>query len=62
MKFFLLINKQIKGKNSREKFMTGSAHIFLHACLTFRLSPWLKIDRRITKNGTNDRYYEYNTG
>ena len=58
MKFFLHINKQVKGKNSREHFLTGSAQIFLYACFSFRLSPRLNIDRRITKIGTNDRYHE----
>ena len=58
MKFFLHINKQVKGKNSREIFLTGSDQIFLYACFSFRLSPRLNIDRRITKIGTNDRYHE----
>ena len=62
MKFFLHIIKQVKGKNSREKFLTGSAQIFLYACFSFRLSPRLNIDNRITKIGTNDCYHEYNTG
>ena len=38
MKFFLHINKQAKGKNSKEKILTGSAQIsfmpvFLSDCL-----------------------------
>ena len=49
IKFFLHINKQVKGKNSKEKFLTGSAQIFLYTCLN--------IDRRITKFCTNDRYH-----
>ena len=62
MKFFLHINKQVKGKISKEKFLTGSAQIFLYVCFSFRLSPPLNIDRRITKPSTNDRYRVYNTG
>ena len=57
-KFFLHINKQVQGKNSREKILTGSAQIFLYACFSFRLSPRLNIDRRIIKLGTNDRYHK----
>ena len=60
MKFFLHINKQVNGKNSREKILTGSAQIFLYGCFSFRLSPRLNIDRRITKIGTNECYYEKN--
>ena len=62
MKFFLHINKQVKGKKSKEKFLTESAQIFLYACFSFRLPPRLNINRRITKISTNDRYHEYNTG
>ena len=62
MKFFLHINDQVKGKNSREKFLTGSAQIFLYVCFSFRLSPRLNIDRRITKIGTNDWYHKWRTG
>ena len=62
MKFFLPINKQVKVKNSREKYLTGNAQIFLYACFPFRLSPRLNIDRRITKIGTNDHYHEQYRG
>ena len=49
-------------KNSKEICLTGSAQIFLYACFSFRLSPRLNIDRRITKIGTNDRYHVESTG
>ena len=62
MKFFLHINKQVKGKTSKEKFLTGSSQIFWDACFTFRLSRRLNIDRRITKIGTNDGYNVQSTG
>ena len=43
MKFFLHINQQVKGKNSKAIFLTGSGQVFCYACLTFRLSPRLII-------------------
>ena len=49
MKLFLHINKQVKGKNLREKGLTGSAQIFLYACFSFRLSHRLINDRRTLK-------------
>ena len=52
LKFFLHINKQVK------IVLSGSAQIFLYLCFSFRLSPRLNIDRRITEIGTNDRYHE----
>ena len=37
-------------------------YFFLFACFSFRLSPRLNIDNRITKIGINDRYYVQSTG
>ena len=31
---------------------------FMYACFSFRLSPQLNIDRRITEIGTDDRYHK----
>ena len=36
--------------------------MYINGNFSFRLSPRLNIDRRITKIGTTDHYHEYNTG
>ena len=58
MNFFLHINQQVKGRISKEKFVLR----FFLACFSYRLSPRLIIDRRITKFGTNNPNHVYNTG
>ena len=42
--------------------VTAILNMYINGNFSFKLSPRLNIDRRITKIGTNDYYHELNTG